>query len=202
MIKIKLIYKGDYKGEDTLPKADLPSNAVKFREPETPEKLSKVASLFLIPCVILIGIIIWISIMIHNKFNYDYKYFVVSLLLSFATILPHEILHGICFGKNAKVELYVSLKNMMAFVVSTQPISKMRFIFLSLLPNMVFGWIPLLIWAFIPYHMVVSNILLSFSVICITFGVGDYLNVYNAIKQMPKGSMQVLSGFNSYWYIP
>lgn len=90
---------------------------------------------------------------------------------------------------------------MMAFVISTKPISKRRFIFLSLLPNIVFGWIPLLIWAFMPYDAAVSNILLPFSIICITFGVGDYLNVWNAMRQMPKNSMQVLSGFNSYWYI-
>lgn len=200
-IKIKLIYKGNFKGEEYLTKADLPSNSVKFIEPETAEELSKTSMIFLIPCAILIGIIVFMSINHHNQFNYDNKYFFLSLLLSFATILPHEILHEICFGKDAEVELYVSLKNMMAFVVSTKPISKRRFIFLSLLPNIVFGWIPLLIWAFMPYNAVVSNILLPFSIICISFGVGDYLNVWNAMRQMPKNSMQVLSGFNSYWYI-
>ena len=72
------------------------------------------------------------------------------------------------------------------------------FNYLKNITKIVFRWIPLLIWAFMSYNAVVSNILLPFSIICITFGVGDYLNVWNAMRQMPKNSMQVLSGFNSY----
>ncbi len=201
---MKLIYKGNYKGDKDLPIANLPSNAVKFKEPETPESLAKEASFFLIPIVVIIGVIMIISITINGEFSYKFSYlgFVIAMLFSLLTILPHEILHGICFGKNAEVQLYISMKNMMAFVVSNQPISKKRFIFLSLLPNLIFGWMPLFIWAILPYNSIISNFLLPFSIMCITFGVGDYLNVYNAIKQMPKGSIQILSGFHSYWYIP
>lgn len=95
-----------------MTKAYLPSNSVKFREQETAEELSKTSMIFLIPCAILIGIIIFMSINHHNQFNNDNKDFILSLLLSFATILLHEILYGIYFGKDAEVELYVSLKKL------------------------------------------------------------------------------------------
>ena len=36
----------------------------------------------------------------------------------------------------------------------------------------------------------------------ISAGAGDYLNVFNAITQMPKGARTYLHHFNSYWYIP
>ena len=33
-------------------------------------------------------------------------------------------------------------------------------------------------------------------------GIGDYMNVFNALTQMPKGAKTYLNGFNSYWYLP
>ena len=47
-----------------------------------------------------------------------------------------------------------------------------------------------------------SDILLWFSFCCISFGGGDYMNVWNALRQMPRGSIQQISGFHSYWYMP
>ena len=37
---MKLIYKGKFEDYDSLPKADLPKNAIKFDEPETIEAVS------------------------------------------------------------------------------------------------------------------------------------------------------------------
>jgi len=39
----------------------------------------------------------------------------------------------------------------------------------------------------------------AFAVINIFFGAGDYMNMYNAWRQMPKDAMTQLSGFHSYW---
>ncbi|MDU6986168.1 MAG: metalloprotease family protein [Terrisporobacter othiniensis] len=105
------------------------------------------------------------------------------------------------FWKRCRGRVVCFIKKYDGICYIYQTYFKEKIYFLSLLPNIVFGWIPLLIWAFMPYNAVVSNILLPFSIICITFGVGDYLNVWNAMRQMPKNSMQALSGFNSYWYI-
>jgi hypothetical protein len=88
------------------------------------------------------------------------------------------------------------------FVTSAQPVTKARFIFLSLFPNLVFGWLPLAVWTFLPYNGAYSNHLFTFAFFSILFGVGDYMNAFNAARQMPKGSMQQISGFNSYWYMP
>ncbi len=200
--EMKLIYKGIYKNADQLPKGDLPPDAVKFREPKTPLQLNIVATLFMLPVALLIGLFILLSYLIYGQIHFQNNslYFIIGMVLSLATIFPHELLHAVCFGKNAEVQLFVSIKMLMAFVVSTQPVSKRRFIFLSLLPNLVFGWIPLLLWAVLPYHEVVSNLLFSFSALCTFLGAGDYLNVVNGLIQMPKGSIQQMSGFNSYWY--
>ena len=200
---MKLIYKGIYKNEDQLPKGILPYNAVKFKEPETTGMLILVAALFMLPALILVALIMLSSAFLHGGLNLQRNSFayITGLVLSFLTIYPHELLHALCFGKNAEVELFIAPKKLMVFVISTQPVTKMRFIFLSLLPNLVFGWFPLLLWAVLPYHNI-SNFVFCFSIMSILFGVGDYLNVFNAIRQMPKGSMQQLSGFHSYWFMP
>ena len=201
---MKLICRGNYAGEEQLPTADLPRGAVRFEEPDTPEQLIGKAAAFLVPAGVLVAVVMLFAaagkgpgaVSVFDAF------YLPAIFASLLTVVPHELLHGICFGRNARVELFWSLKYMMAFVISTEPVSKARFIAMSLCPNLVFGWIPLLIWAFVPFDPGVSRFLLSFSVMCISYGIGDYMNVWNALRQMPRGSMQQLSGFHSYWYIP
>ena len=31
---------------------------------------------------------------------------------------------------------------------------------------------------------------------------GDYYNVYNALRQMPKGTRAYMHKYNTFWYIP
>jgi len=200
---MKLTYRGTYKDPEQLDKGILPENAVKFIEPEDPAELNIAAAKFLIPAFMLVVILMVISYLIHGGFfrHSTLMGFLIAFILSFLTLLPHEYLHAICFGKGAKVDMYVIPKQMMVFVYSTQPITKARFIFLSLLPNVLFGWIPMLVWVALPPSQT-SYSLFIFAAMTISFGAGDYLNTYNAIRQMPKGSMQQLSGFHSYWFIP
>jgi len=201
---MKLVFKGKFKGMDQLPLGDLPPNAVKFKEPETMDKLVVKVILFTIPALLLVALIMIGSYLLHGKFNIDYVPFplVVGLLASIPGMFLHELLHAVCFGKGAYVEFYIALKEGLMFVVSTSPITKQRFIFLSLLPNLVLGWLPFLVWAVLPYGEIYSNVLFVFSILNILGGGGDYMNTYNAIRQMPKGSIQQLSGFNSYWFMP
>ena len=199
-----LKYKGVFKDEAQLPRGELPVNAVKFKEPETPAVLNLVASVFIIPAWLVAGLVIAAAFILkeNTQFHFASGFTSLGLLLAFVAILPHELLHGICFGRNAEVELYVSPKSMMVFVVSTTPVTKWRFIGISLCPSLVLGWLPLLLWALLPYCGGWCDALLSFAVLSITFGCGDYLNVFNALCQMPKGSLQQLHGFHSYWYMP
>jgi len=133
---MKLIYKGRYVSEDQLPKGNLPINAVMFQEPETISKLNIVATLFALPALLLIGLVVLGSVLLHGRINLqrsalaDY----VGIFSAFLTLFPHELLHAICFGRNSEVELFIAPKQLMLFVICTQPVTKMRFILLSLFP--------------------------------------------------------------------
>jgi len=199
---MKLIYKGRFKGKDQLPIGELPPNAVKFKEPNSLVMVNVIALFFLIPALMLVFLALVFSVVLHGELylSFSLTKWLIAGVLFFLIIFPHEILHAICFGKDAEVELYVS--PLAIFVTSTVPITKKRFIFLSLLPNLVFGWIPLLLWVVLPYFGSFSNVLFFFALLSIVAGAADYMNVFNAMRQMPKGSIQQLSGLNSYWFMP
>ena len=111
-------------------------------------------------------------------------------------MFPHELLHALCFKED--VYLYTNFKQGLLFVVGCETMSKHRFIFMSLLPNIVFGFLPYVI-SFLGIQYLTLAVL---GVIAIGMGAGDYYNVFNALIQMPKGARTYLYQMNSYWYIP
>ena len=122
--------------------------------------------------------------------------FMIGSILAVLVLFPHEFLHGICF--KGDVWLYTNFSKGMLFVVGPEDMSKAHFVFMSLLPNIVFGFIPFIVFLFFPK----LTILGVFGALSIAMGFGDYINVFNAITQMPKGAKTYLSGFHSYWYKP
>ena len=86
----------------------------------------------------------------------------------------------------------------MVFVLETETMSKKRFIFMSLLPNLVFGFL-LYCLSFLGTKYLMFAL---WGVIAVAMGAGDYYNVFNALTQMPKGARTYLYQMNSYWYIP
>ena len=95
------------------------------------------------------------------------------------------------------VYMYNDLAHMLMFVVGTEDMSKGRFIFMCLCPNLILGIIPYILFLIFPQFVGLG----LFGIICIGMGFGDYLNIYNAIKQMPKNSKTYLCGMHSYWYM-
>ena len=196
---MKLVYKGIHKSNEQLPIGVLPENAVKFKEPKNMTEALIKSSLFALPALLGVALFLLVSFLLYGGLIFDITW--IGLIISVLLLIPHELLHAVCFGKEAEVELFIAPKQLALFVISTQPITKARYIFLSLLPNLAFGWIPLAVWSVLPFNALFSNHLFTVSVFSILLGMGDYMNVFNAARQMPKGSMQQLSGFNSYWFM-
>lgn len=200
---MSLVWKGIYKNKNQLPVGELPERAVKFKEPNSMLMINLVASLFVIPVIIVIVLAISLKYLISGDMQSPNWFNLWAFITACIMIVPHELLHAAAFPKKAEVELWFSPKNLMAFVISTYPVSKLRFILISLLPNATFGLIPLIVWVFLPTsYSQLGDFLFSFAVVSLLFGVGDYLNVFNAIFQMPRGSITQLSGMNSYWFMP
>lgn len=192
---MRIHYMGKYNLDpESLPHGDHMPGAVKFKEASTTKELAVIANILSLAIFI---ILLFIAIMRSRKlfFNDSFQW-TTGCLFSLLMLFPHELLHAICFKED--VYLYTNWRQGMLFVVGPETMSKCRFIFMSLLPNIVLGIIPYILGMLYPQIV----FLLVLGMISVSAGAGDYYNVFNALTQMPKGSRTYLYQFNSYWYIP
>ncbi|MBQ8599544.1 MAG: DUF3267 domain-containing protein [Oscillospiraceae bacterium] len=187
---MKLIYQGQYNGdENSLPSSEPVEGAVMFKEAADMKQFAILVNFIaLVLMVACIALLFWRGGLEAFSF-WGYVLFLV-------TLFPHELLHGICFKEN--VYLYTNWKQGMLFVTGPEHLSKRRFIFMSLLPNVLFGFLPFLIFLINPGCRALG----TFGAIAIGAGAGDYYNVWNALTQVPKGGMIYNRGFHSWWYVP
>ncbi len=162
--------------------------AVPFKEAPDMKKLSLIVNAL----ALVIGVTTIMTYMIVGRKPLE----IWGWILFIVTLVPHEFLHALCF--KGDVYMYENLKRGMLFVVGPGTFTKGEFVFMSMLPNLVFGFIPFLIFLIDPSHTILGTL----GAVAISAGAGDYYNVYNAVTQMPKGSKTYLHGTSSYWYMP
>jgi hypothetical protein len=185
----KFHFAGRYNGDPgSLPSHEAVEGAVIFKEAENQNKLSLIMnSIAIIIAIVTVG-----CYFVRSRSPLS----MVGLILSIVTLVPHEFLHAICF--EGDVYMYENLKKGMLFVTGPGSFSKAGFIFMSMLPNLVFGFIPYIIFLIDPSQTLLGTL----GAISISSGAGDYYNAFNALTQMPKGSRTYLRNFRSYWYMP
>lgn len=196
---MKLIYKGKYSGDEaTLPTREHPDGYVMFKEPDS-KKFMLVAngiSLAITVLFLLIAVIVGSDYLFSDLEEGKMMLILLSMILPMVCAIPHELIHALCMKET--VYLYNYLKQGAMFVISLEDMSKTRFVLMSLAPNIVFGFIPFIVAMILPelYWLGI------FGALNLGAGAGDYLNVYNALTQVPKGAKIYSSGFHSYWYQP
>ena len=187
---MKFHYKGKFSGDpDDLPYLEHEPGAVPFDEPQDPKKLGLIAN----GIALVIAIAALVILFLRGGLT---AFDPIGCILMLLTLFPHELLHAVCFRDD--VYMYTNLKHGMLFVVGPERMSKGRFVFMSLLPNIVFGFIPFAIYLIWPEHTILGTM----GALSISAGAGDFLNVFNALTQMPKGAKTYLHKFNSFWYMP
>ncbi|MDE6787711.1 MAG: DUF3267 domain-containing protein [Ruminococcus sp.] len=183
---MKFHYAGKYNGdENSLPQREHPENYVPFKETDMKTFAVIMNILGLVITFILLVIVDYVS---------KERLSLLGIFLSLVSLVPHEFLHALCFKND--VYMYQNLKQGMLFVCGTEDMSKARFIMMSLCPNIVFGFIPFILFLIFPNLTVLGTL----GALAIGMGAGDYYNVFNALTQVPKDAKIYLSGFHSYWY--
>lgn len=196
---MKLVYKGKFSGDvQDLPHGEHKPGAVKFREADSPQKLAVLLNL--VSGGIVLMLLVLYSVRYFSAYpggeKMDMLWWFAGLALALLAMFPHELLHAICFRET--VYLYTYWSKGMLFVVGPEPMSRGRFVFMSLLPNLVLGLVPYvaaMLWPRLTVFGSMGGMLLG-------SGVGDYYNVFHALTQMPKGAKTYLYQFNSWWYLP
>lgn len=202
---MKLIFKGSYNDLSKPPRVPdvlLPANAVKIKNQNSSDGSQRRDYFFMIPAIAMIGVFVLCSFLLHGKESFtNIRFSVWGLILSFFSVVPHEMIHAVSYGRNATVDFYYNIKHFTAFVISNAPLSRWRLVLTYALPNLILGWLPLLIWTLIPYNELFSNALLTYSFFVIIYGCGDYMGIYDTLRNVPKNAIVQNSGSNSYWYI-
>ena len=198
-------YMGKFSGNvDDLPESQHEEGCVKFKEPDSPKKLALIANgISLIIYVFTLILYFWRAGGLVNKETYIVNFSFLGLLACMITLVPHELIHAICFKED--VYMYTNLKQGMLFVWGPERMSKARFIFMSMLPNLLFGFIPFVIFLLFadPANLSpVIKFLGTLGAFAIPMGAGDYMNVFNSLTQMPRGAKCYMHKFNTYWYMP
>lgn len=181
--------------ENSLPNRPHRPGAQMFREAEDINALAKKLNLAALVLLVVLAAV-YISRVGMSELRYASLPAMLGTIASLLVLFPHEYLHAVCFREDCYI--YTALSRGMLFVFGAEDMTKRRFVFMSLLPNLVFGFIPFAIGMLFP-EQVFFGVLGLFS---ITAGVGDYYNIYNAVTQVPKGGLIYMYGFHSFWYMP
>ncbi len=196
---MKLIYKGNYSGdESTLPAREHPENYSMFKEPDSKKFMLIANAVSLGITALSLGIAVLLTFGeikadISNGIPWS---LILACILPMLVLIPHEFLHAICFKET--VYMYTFLQQGALFVLGLEDMTKKRFVFMSILPTVIFGFIPFAVGVIFPslYWLAI------FGAINIGSGAGDFINIYNALTQVPKGGLIYMCGFHSYWYVP
>lgn len=179
----------------------LPSDAVKISQREENEFLGITKS---IGFVIILVTVFFAFFVLLSYYIYEcsvVRFSFPGLLLSFVAAIPHECLHAKAMGRGT-ADIYIVPRDLRAFVITAEPISRMRFVFMLLLPNVLLGWLPLFIWVATPHHETYSNALLTYAFFTIIMGVLDYLSTWDILRNASPGSVIQFKDETAYWYLP
>lgn len=196
---MKLIFRNFTSYED-LPKATLSENAVLFEEGETIEDITREASKYFLPLFGIVLLVLGLKWVFFESLGLNLSGFFYGSLLSLPFMVVHEFIHVLFLPKSEPIYVYQALKKGVLFVMTTEEMSKRRFIVMSLMPIFILGFLPLLAWLFFEANLV-SSTLFFFALPMLLGGAGDLLNVSNTLKQVPKGAYIKLSGIHSYWFL-
>jgi hypothetical protein len=180
-------YGGKYTDESQLVRKPDPEGSVMFKEPEDMNKMSLRMNALALG---IAAVLLLVFFLINRNFHISFLGTIILLL----HIVPHEILHALCFKED--VTIYTNLSRFLLFVYGTEDMSKTRFILMSLCPNIVFGFIPMILYFIFPD----SNTLGTVAAFCLSSGAGDYLNVFHALTEVPNGAKIYMNGIHTYWY--
>lgn len=199
-------WKGKYKSEeDLIQNEKLPNNSVQFKEGENISQAFGLGLLLELPLIIPIIIITIMrfksmNIILDMNIKTGIVFAITIIIMQLLTYI-HEIIHAMFYSKKAEKTIWKYPEQGAYFIYCNEKVSKIRFIILCIAPTVILGIIPFFIWLLfankIPMPFNLSFVFITW--IMIIMSMGDFTNIYNAIRQVPKGAKIFNYGLHSYW---
>ena len=165
----------------------VPQNAIKIRDSEG--FIGKAIPFGILPMLICMAAMV-IKAYINREPPVSPVYIIPAIAVGFIIALPlHEFAHAICYPKEATVWVGLCLRKVAAYAISYHPLTKKRFIIMSLAPA-VLGIIPLIVFILIPITM---KPLLTICMVSAFMGLispaPDYMDIASVLKKSPPHAL-------------
>lgn len=184
----KIIWEGNKKEFGTVHKSpQVPQNAVKIRDAYG--FIGESFTFGIIPMAICM-LVFFLKAFINKESPISPIFFIPAFLVAFIIALPlHEFVHAICYPKEDTVWVGLCIRKRAAYAISYYPISKSRFIIMSIAPA-VLGVIPLIGVILIPISM---KPLLTICIVSAFMGLiapaPDYMDIVSVLKKAPSHAL-------------
>lgn len=196
---MNIVFQGKYQREKQFKRKRLPEDATRFSKPISVSKTIVAGGWVSFPLLMLSTAILAFKIVTFPQLNL--LMLLVASLLGVTVSYFREIVRALSFPWSMKVELWSNKKDGALFIYFDQPISRGRFMWVSFVPNLFLGVIPFILFAFglLNFNLNFAMLIGLVSWLMILAGVGDYLNVYNTLKYIPKEAKILRYGYHFYW---
>lgn len=192
---MKIAWKGFLNEHNLFIYSDLPADAKKLFS----DKNAWAAYLLIIPVLIIAYIGIRLRLPYVTGFMFTKWAVLAGVAISLPFLVVHELIHAICCPKTSEIFLYVTSAGIC--LIPTCPLSKHRYIMMAMMPTVILGICPFLVWLFHPeLNVQTGSILFGFSIGSLSMCIGDIYNVILAAAKMTSQSVLVTSGKDCYYF--
>ncbi len=180
-------------------KGSLDSNANKMKLPLTMKEMMIKALPFAIVPFLVIVLSMFVKTLLAKQVIVNPVFIVIGFCIGFMGLFLHELLHAIVYPIGATVYIGLYPKAFAAVALASYPLKRNRFILMSLLP-LILGIVPIVIFWISPIETRAWNSFwFGISIMGLISPYPDYYNVYQVLKQTPKGCCIQIWGDDTFW---
>lgn len=199
---LNIRFKGICKNEEELKKnTKLYKNSVMFNEEKTMKEHIKKSEKIMFTAVIIIMLS---ALIVADLKNVELEFHLIDLsgiLLIIPLALVYEIIIVLSYPIKANKDFYLIKKDLALVLISNSLISKKRYIIICLIPIIVLLVIPYILsiitMGIIPIK--ITKLLIIISLLACVITALNIIEIYNTLKQVPKGGKIFNYGNHSYW---
>ena len=196
----QIVWEGNKKSFGTSHQSlPIPKNAIFLRSANG--FIGKSMPFGIVP-MLLCMLVVFFKAFFRKEPPIDPLFLIPGFAIGMLVALPlHELMHAICYPKEATVWVGLCLRKMAAYAISYHPLSKKRFIIMSLAPALL-GIIPLAAFIITPITM---KPLLTICIVSAFMGLispaPDYMDVTSVLRKAPSNAMICDSQDGLYFYV-
>lgn len=184
----QIIWKGIIKSENDFPDSKIPENTIKIDTEQDMKKMQIKALPFMIPSILICFVCMFSKTFLANEKVVNIVFLFIGCVIGFFLIIVHELLHAVAFPKNAAVYIGIMPENFTAVALSSSPVKRNRFIFLSILP-VILGIIPLVVFCVSNNSLKEFNgLMFGMAIMGMVSVYPDIYNIFHILKVVPKNA--------------